>query len=300
MYRKTLYIISDCSLKEMKKITIGYIFYETRPRKDEEAFLKISKKKGVKLVMINAYKDLKEDELKDKIKDCDIIYNNSAENEALEIAKTIEEMGKKVMESSNSFYYDEDKWMFFLKCQKYKIPTPKTILLSQNFNIARRELEEFNQWPVILKRVEGTNGQYVDKADNLREAERIINKFWRKGSERLPIIAQEFIKTGICYRVTVIGGKVVQTAIKESKGWKASGVSVYSRKKFKVDKQLGMMIKKINKAFRINIYGIDLFKINGKWIVLEINSEPSFDFFLKERNKIVELVLDFLIKKARA
>jgi glutathione synthase/RimK-type ligase-like ATP-grasp enzyme len=283
----------------MKKITIGYIFYETCPRKDEKAFLKISKKKGVKLVMINAYKDLSEDELKDKIKDCDIIYNNSAENEALEIVKTIEELGKKVIETSESFYYDEEKWMFFLKSQKHKIPTPKTILLSQNFNIEKKELEKFNQWPVILKRVEGTNGNYVEKADNLKEAERIIKKFWRKGSERLPIIAQEFIKTGICYRVTVIGGKVVQTAIKESKGWKASGISVYSKKKFKVDKQLEGIVKKINKAFKINIYGIDLFKKNGKWIVLEINSEPSFDFFLKERNRIVGLVLDFLIKKAK-
>src|SRR5271169_6882048 len=154
----------------MKKITIGYIFDETRLRKDEKAFLKISKKKGIRLILINAYKDLTEDEIKDKIKDCDIIYNNSAENEALEIAKTIEELGKKVIETSKSFYYDEDKWMFFLKAQEHKIPTPKTILLSQNFNIVKKELEKFKQWPVILKRVQGTNGNYVDKANNLTEA----------------------------------------------------------------------------------------------------------------------------------
>jgi [lysine-biosynthesis-protein LysW]--L-2-aminoadipate ligase len=283
----------------MKKIILGYIFNESRLGKDEKAFLKLSKKRGIKLVMINTAKDLDEDELKEKIRNCNLIFNNSAEDLSMEIAKTIEEMGKEVIEPSKSFYYDEDKWMFFLKCQKHKIPTPKTILLSQNFNIAKTELEKFEQWPIILKRIEGTNGQYVDKADNLREAERIINKFWRKGSERLPIIAQEFIKTGICYRATVINGKIVQTAIKESKGWKASGVSVYSKKKFKVDRQLEGIVRKINKTFKINIYGIDLFKKNGKWIVLEINSEPSFDFFLNERNKIIGLVLDFLIKKAR-
>jgi [lysine-biosynthesis-protein LysW]---L-2-aminoadipate ligase len=250
-------------------------------------------------MMINAYKDLTEERLKDKIKDCDIIFDNSAENASLEIAKTVEELGKKVIETSKSFYYDEDKWMFFLKCQKHKIPTPQTILLSENWNSIKKEIENFRQWPVILKRVEGTCGEYVEKADNMVQAEKIINKFWKKGSERLPIIAQEFIKTGICYRATVIDGKIVQTAIKESKGWKQSGISVYSKKKFKVDKPLEEIIKKLNKAFKIDIYGVDLFRKDGKWIVLEINSAPAFDFFPKERDRIVGLVLDFLKKKVK-
>lgn len=286
-------------MKEMKKTTIGYIFYETRLKKEEKAFLKISKKKGIKLVMINAYKDLTEDELKDKIKDCDIIFDNSAENLSLEIAKTIEELGKKVIETSRSFYYDEDKWMFFLKCQKNKIPTPETILLSSNVITAKKELENFGQWPVILKRVEGTCGEYVDKADNLHEAEKIIHRFWKKGSERLPIIAQEFIKSGLCYRATVIDGKIVQTALKQSKGWKATGISVYSKKGFKIDKQLREIVKRINKTFKIDIYGIDLFRRDEKWIVLEINAEPAFDFFPKERDKMIGLVLDFLVKEAK-
>ena len=285
----------------MKKITIGYIFDEPHIKKEEKIFLKIAKKKHVDLVMINAAKDFDEEAIRQKIKNCDLIFDNSAENFSVEIAKTIEEFGKKVIESSRSFYYDEDKWMFFLKCQKYKIPTPKTILLSQNVNIVKKELEKFGQWPVVLKRVEGTNGDYVDKADNSAEAERIIKRFWRKGSERLPIIAQEFICSHICYRATIIGNKIVQTAIKESKGWKATGVSVFSKKKFKIDNQLKQIVEKINKAFKINIYGIDLFKQNGKWTVLEINAEPSFDFFAddKEINRMLGLVMDFLIKKAR-
>ena len=87
----------------MKKITIGYIFYENRLRHDERAFLKIAKRKGINLVMINAYKGLTENELKDEIKDCDIIFDNSAENASLEIAKTIEELGKRVIETLRVF-----------------------------------------------------------------------------------------------------------------------------------------------------------------------------------------------------
>ncbi len=284
----------------MRRVTIGYIFNEPYLRKDEKIFLELSKKKGINLIMINTAKDLAEEELEKSIKECDILFNNSAEDFAVEIVKTIEELGKRVIESSKEFYYDEDKWMFFLKCREHKIPTLKTVLLSQNWNIIRKELEKFKEWPVILKRVEGTNGEYVDKADNLREAERVINKFWKKGSNRLPIIAQEFVRSP-SYRATVIGGKIVQTAIKDSKGWKATGVYIKDQnvKKFQVDNELKKIVDKINKTFKMKIYGVDLFKKNGKWLVLEINSAPGLDFFAKEENKLVGEILDFLKKEAK-
>ena len=284
----------------MKKITIGYIFNEPYLRKDEKIFLELAKKKGINLVMINTAKDLNEEELEKQIEKCDIFFNNSAEDFSLEIVKMIEEFGKRVIESSKEFYYDEDKWMFFLKCKKHKIPTLKTILLSQNWNIMKKELEKFGEWPVILKRVEGTMGEYVDKADNLREAEKIISRFWKKGSDRLPIIAQEFVRSP-SYRVTVIGNRVVQTAIKDSKGWKATGCYIKDGnvKKFQIDKELKKIIDKLNRVFKMKIYGIDLFKKNGKWIVLEINSAPGLDFFSKEENKLVGEVLDFLKKEVK-
>ncbi len=285
----------------MKRITIGYIYNEQGSiGKDEKFFLKAAKDKNINLVMINTAKDLDEEELEKKIKECNILFNNSAEDFSLEIVKTIEELGKRVIEPSKEFYYNEDKWMFFLKCKEHKIPALKTILLSENWNIIKRELEKFNEWPVILKRVEGTNGDYVDKADNLREAEKIINRFWKKGSDRLPIIAQEFIRSP-SYRVTVIGNKVAQTAIKDSKGWKATGVYIKDSnvKKFQVDKELKKIIEKLNKVFKMKIYGIDLFRKDGKWLVLEINSAPGLDFFNKEEKKLVGEVLDFLKKEIR-
>jgi len=284
----------------MKKITIGYIFNEPYLRKDEKFFLSVAKDKNVNLIMLNTDKDLSEEDIEEDIKKCDIFFNNSAEEFSLEIAKTIEELGKKVIDSSKRLYYDEDKWMFFLKCKEHKIPTIRTILLSKNISTAKKELEEFNSWPVILKRVQGTMGEYVDRAENVREAERIINKFWKKGSERLPIIAQEFVPSS-SYRVMTIGNKIVQTAIKKSKGWKATGVYIQDTnvEKFKVDKKLKKIIDKVIKVFGIKICGIDLLKKGNNWLVLEINSAPGLDFFEKEEKKLVGEILDFLKKEAR-
>ena len=167
--------------------------------------------------MFNLLDEFDEEKIKEKAEKCSIIYNNSAEPFAIEFVKTLESLEKKVIESSENYYKDEDKWTFFLKCDENKIPVPETILLSKNLNLAKTELKEFNRWPVILKRVEGTCGEYVEKADNINDAILIIKKFWKKGSEKLPIIAQEFIPS-YSYRVLAFNDKIIQTAVKRAHG----------------------------------------------------------------------------------
>jgi RimK family alpha-L-glutamate ligase len=280
----------------MKRGSIGILFDEQKNLgEEEEIFVNLAKKKKISLVLINVAKNINEKEIEEKIKNCKIIFNNTAENIGTEIAKTLEILGKKVIEPPETYYFIEDKWMFFIKCRNNKIPVPETILLPENLEIAKKELKKFAKWPVILKRVYGTWGEYVEKADNLNQAEKIIQKFWKKGSERLPIIAQEFIRSP-SYRVTVIGKKIVQTAIKENIGWKATGIYGKKFKKFKVDSSLKKILTKINKVCKMNIYGIDLLKKGDSWVVLEINAEPGLDFFKNERKKLIGEILKFLNK----
>ncbi len=278
----------------MKKRVVGYIF-SGKLSKEEKIFLKVAKKKNIQLVMINISKEVGLEELENKVKDCDIVYNNTALEFAIEYKKTIEELGKKVIDSSESYYSTEDKWLFFVKCKEHKIPTPDTILLSDDINLAKKELNEFNYWPVILKRIWGEMGEFVERAKDTKEAVKVINKFWDKDNERLPIIAQEFILSP-SYRVTVIGDKVVQTAIKENKNWKATGVYSKKFKKFDVDNDLKKIINKLIKISKMKVFGVDLLKKNGQWYVLEINAEPAFDFFENEREKLISDVLNLMKK----
>jgi glutathione synthase/RimK-type ligase-like ATP-grasp enzyme len=165
--------------------------------------------------------------------------------------------------------------------------------LCENLTFAKKELKNFNHWPVVLKRIYGTMGEYVAKADNLVEAEKIIKKFWERGKEKIPILAQELIHSP-SYRVTLIGGKIVQTALKENHGWKATGNYAKSFKKFKVEKDLKKIIDKLNKIINIKICGIDFLKRDNQWLILEVNSEPDFSFFENEREKLIGLALDYL------
>jgi RimK family alpha-L-glutamate ligase len=280
----------------VKKKVIGILSCGREIEREGKVFVELAKKKDVKLILINISDRFDVKSFKRKVKKCDIVYCSVWDDFSVELTKTIEEWGIKIFESSNSYYYTEDKWMFYVKCKKHNVPTPDTILLSENINNAKRELKEFGRWPVILKRVNGTMGEYVGKAKGLEEAEQLMKKFWKKGSEKLPIIAQEFIKSP-SYRVTVVGNKIVQTALKKNNaGWKATGVYAKKFEHFEINKKLERIIKRVMKFLDIKICGVDMLKKEGKWLLLEVNGQPSLDFFEEERERLVESVLNLLIK----
>ena len=261
--------------------------------REERLFLQEAKKRNMSIQLINLFKKFNEEEFEQQIKACNVIYNNTAEEFVLEPLKTIEELGKKVIDNSKLYYYTEDKWMFYIKCKEHKIPTPETILLTNNLSMVRAELKEFGRWPVIIKRIYGTCGQYVERADNLKEALVIVKRFWAKDCDKIPFIAQEFIKS-YSYRVTIINNKIVQTAIKKSNRWKCTGLNSRSCDKFKVSKDLKQIINKTMQVVKINICGIDLLKKGDKWVVLEVNSDPGLDFIQSEEKKMIGKVLDFI------
>jgi RimK family alpha-L-glutamate ligase len=282
----------------VKNKTIGIITCGRELEKEGALFIEIAKKKEVRLILINISDKFDINSFKRKVKKCDIIYCSVWDDFSVELTKTIEEWGIKIFDSSNSYYYTEDKWMFYVKCKKHNVPTPDTILLSENISNAKRELNQFGRWPVVLKRITGTMGEYVGKAKGMGEAEQLIKKFWKKGGEKLPIIAQEFIKSP-SYRVTVIGNKIVQTALKKNNaGWKATGVYAKKFEHFDIDRKLERIIKKVMKFLDIKICGVDMLKKDGKWYLLEVNGQPSLDFFEEEREKLTEAVLNLLIKAA--
>jgi len=282
----------------MYKPTIGYITNSRIPALEDETFKRIAKKVGVNLVLINPTKDFDVDIIAEKAKDCDIIYNDEIDYLSLEIAKQLELAGFTVVETSRSYYYTEDKWLLYLKCLKSGIPVPKTFLLSSDLISAREQIKKINQFPIIIKRVQGYLGKFVDKADDIDGAIEIVKKFWERGDDRFPIIAQEFVLSD-SYRVMTIGGKVVQTALKKCSDWKATGVASKSFEKFDIDKSLKKIIKKVTKTIDIQICGIDFAKReNGEWVLIEVNSGPAYDFFEKEFSTLIEKALRHLKKKS--
>jgi len=89
----------------------------------------------------------------------------------------------------------------------------------------------------------------------------------------------------------------VQTTIKHNNNWKCTGVYAKKFKPFKIDPELKKIINKIIKNIKIYICGVDLLKKEGKWLVLEVNSNPGLDFFKTQEKNLVEKILIFLRNK---
>lgn len=278
----------------MGKLVLGYL-YSGKIGRNEESFIKLAKLKNVDLVLLDISKKPAEEDIS-QMQKCDLIYNDSGEDFAIDFIRLFEGLRKKVIESSKAII-QENKWNFFQNCKKNKIPTPETILLSEDLEIAKNQLKEFNHWPVILKRVKGTWGEFVEKAEDIDKAIEIINRFWQIGAEKLPILAQEFIDS-FSYRVTFIEDKIVQTVIKENNNWKCTGVYARNFKRFEIDSELEEIVKKIMKSFDIKICGIDLLKKDNHWFAIEVNTEPALDFFEDEREILIGKIIDLLIKYA--
>lgn len=120
-------------MSKYKKSCIGFIFSKSQMESSDEMLIDYLKKNSeIMFIPIENCNIL--EHLKD-MKNFPIFLNYSCVSpntlDGLEITKTLESFGKRVINSSESFYYCEDKWMFYLNCVKNKIPTPKTWLIQR-------------------------------------------------------------------------------------------------------------------------------------------------------------------------
>jgi glutathione synthase/RimK-type ligase-like ATP-grasp enzyme len=285
-------------MKKKKKLVVGLITDARRMGTEEKLFIQCAKERGMKLVLINLAKKFSPKEFERQIRRCDILYNDEGADYVMEPLKEAEALGKLVLDPSRIFYYTEDKWMFYIKCKRHGIPTLESTLLPNSLDLAREELKEFNHWPVVLKRIHGMHGIFVQKADNLGEAMKIVKSFWKQDVDLLPIVAQEFVRS-YSYRVTTIGDEIVQTAIKKSNRWKCTGYYAKRIDSFRVTPELRRLVRKVIRVMKIKVCGIDLVKKDGQWLVLEVNAEPGLTFVDGKRKTLIGKILDLIKREYR-
>jgi len=223
--------------------------------------------------------------------------------DSIEIAKTLESLGKHVVDSTRSFYYSEDKWRFYQICLKNKLPTPVTYYIPQDINHARRELKGIlDEGHVVFKGVFSDTGRAVKRAMDYGEALKVIRSL-RKKDKLMPIIAQRYIPHGkVSYRVTLVSDKIIQSIVKYGKNWK-EGKLIWKNERyrlFKPDKKLAALCKKAAKVFGIEWCGVDLLKdADRKWYIIEMNSCPSMDFVLSDMKRANKELANYLLSLAK-
>jgi glutathione synthase/RimK-type ligase-like ATP-grasp enzyme len=289
----------------MDKPCLGVIC-TPRGNKTEQNLFPVLKKR-FDLVLFPVQNDVDYDALKRQASCVRVVLNTAGDMpntyDALEMVKTFENLGKRVIDSSQSFYYKEDKWLFYQTCRKHRLPTPVTYYIPRDIAVSRAKLKQIlAEGPVVLKGVFSDTGRAVKRALKYEDALRIIKTLHKKVG-LMPLVAQRYVPHGtVSYRVTLAGDKIIQSIVKRGKNWK-EGKLFWKNEKYRTftpDKKLAALCRKTAKAFGIEWCGIDLMQdAKRKWYLIEVNSCPSMDFVLSDMKRANEELAKYLLQAHR-
>ena len=168
-----------------------------------------------------------------------------------------------------------DKWQSLQVLTQQNIPIPLSTFAGCEIS------QPFQQMalPVVLKQLQGMQGEGVMLANTLEQAESIY-----VGSHS-PLLAQEFVAQagGADIRCFVIGDEVVATMQRQSQqhdfranchlGGKATAIDVPESVK-----QLAI---RATKAIGLDVAGVDLIQSERGYLVLEVNASPGLEMIEK-------------------
>jgi RimK family alpha-L-glutamate ligase len=150
------------------------------------------------------------------------------------------------------------------------------------------------KFPLIAKQSDGSMGEQVWKIKKISELQELTNE---KRSSNL--VFQPYIKNKSDFRVLVVSGRSL--GIMERKAKKGEWKNNYSLggeiSKF-TDKKMELFAEKVAKKMNLDYVGLDLFKSEGTYLIIEINIFASFEGFEKAfpEVNVAKKIVNFLLK----
>lgn len=151
-------------------------------------------------------------------------------------------------------------------------------------------------FPIILKKNRGSEGINIFLANNETEIDRAISKIFNFSSANYDhvLLAQQYIKPQAEYRVIIFQGKIelVYEKLRSKQGTSnLSPLHSPGSKAVKISDQnliekMQKIVSELYKAFPINYAGLDIIMDDGgKLWLIEINSDPSYSFFIRDNGE---------------
>ena len=191
------------------------------------------------------------------------------------IVRQFEMIGDFVINKSDAIKSSRDKLRSLQVLAKHGIDMPITGYASHTMDI-HDVIEKVGKTPLIMKLLQGTQGNGMVLAETMKAAESVMNAFKQVDAD---ILIQEFIKesSGVDIRAIVVGKKVV-----------AAMQRVAPEGEFRSNVHRGAATKHINltpeeeeiaikstKVLGLSVAGVDLMRSKRGPLVLEVNSSPG-------------------------
>tara|TARA_A100001234_G_scaffold132746_1_gene116462 strand:- start:525 stop:1400 length:876 start_codon:yes stop_codon:yes gene_type:complete len=191
------------------------------------------------------------------------------------IVRQFEMMGDFVINKSDAIKSSRDKLRSLQLLAKQGIDMPITGYASHTMDI-HDVIEKIGKTPLIMKLLQGTQGNGMVLAETMKAAESVMNAFKQVDAD---ILIQEFIKesSGIDIRAIVVGKKVVAAMQRVApKGEFRSNVHRgASTKHINLTPEEEEIAIKSTKILGLSVAGVDLMRSKRGPLVLEVNSSPG-------------------------
>jgi len=135
---------------------------------------------------------------------------NGAADRSLELSRSMENKGRRVINPGHSMPFDYDKFRAYESMKEAGVPTPKTRLIEE-FESAMEACEEFG-YPVIMKRNTGGRSIGIKLLEDPKAAKIEIKRFLGNGDcYHGSMLLQEFIRPQRSHdvRIGIIDGKPI-------------------------------------------------------------------------------------------
>ena len=191
------------------------------------------------------------------------------------IVRQFEMIGDFVINKSDAIKSSRDKLRSLQVLAKHGIDMPITGYASHTMDI-HDVIEKVGKTPLIMKLLQGTQGNGMVLAETMKAAESVMNAFKQVDAD---ILIQEFIKesSGVDIRAIVVGKKVVaamQRVAPEGE-FRSNVHRGAATKHIKLTPEEEEIAIKSTKILGLSVAGVDLMRSKRGPLVLEVNSSPG-------------------------
>ncbi len=224
------------------------------------------------------------------------------------MAKKAESLGLAVIDDPNSILKCTNKVYLSELLKTKNIPGPKTWVIQKG--IEKSAVEKMGL-PLILKQPDGAFSKGVVKAENYAEFKTKSQLLFQKSDL---LIAQEFLPTPFDWRVGVLAGEVIYVCkyFMASSHWQIVDWTAPASERDGLVESLdpqscpaGLLATAIKASGLIGngLYGVDMKEINGKFLVIEVNDNPSIDSGIEDKisgEKLYLQIVNNLLSRVKA
>jgi len=213
----------------------------------------------------------------------------------LDILRAIEEFDVKLINSRESLELASDKFLTSIIFEKFKIPTPKTIVC-EDPNSALDAFEEL-EGDCIVKPLFGSKGIGITRLNDRAFAENVLYSLGRLNEV---FYLQEFVEhNNRDIRILVLGDKAVTGMYRVGNNWKTNIFAGARAEPLEITDELESLAIKAAHATKTEIAGVDIIESDRGFLVLEVNSIPGFTALQKISSlNVAEEIINYYLEHA--